>query len=230
MADGTFVWLPGWSAAPAVWRREIERWPGADHVAVDFSGCAGHADFPAVAQRAVEDADPPVRVVAWSLGAMVALELAGASTLYLIGASPRFVRDETGEGGWPSRVLRRMHDRLLADRDEVLEAFVRQMFTEAEAQAGHLEAWRAAYAFGWPTAALRAGLDYLSGFSLIAPPEAPAFLLHGAADAICPLAGADRLTELLPVCELTAWDACGHVPFWTDPERFHAWLQESIEP
>jgi pimeloyl-[acyl-carrier protein] methyl ester esterase len=102
------------------------------------------------------------------------------------------------------------------------------MFSAAEQARGDDERWIAARSGAQPVAALRAGLDYLRDFS-IEPGSvpAPAFLLHGANDAICPLASAERLAAALPHARLTVVYGAGHAPFWTRPDRFRAWLQAS---
>jgi pimeloyl-[acyl-carrier protein] methyl ester esterase len=238
--SGSILWLPGWSASPDVWRETIETMPHGAHEVCDFALCEHPGDLLDTARAALIGLRAPVEVVGWSLGAMVALELAGIEperigTLALVSATDRFVgrsdgQKPDGEGGWPERILRRMQDRLRQDPVAVLEDFDRRMFTQAEREAGDDTRWIAGRDAVLPSiASLKSGLDYLCGFS--ARPDsvtAMVHMLHGSDDVICPLGGAQRLAAVLPRSELTVWEGSGHVPFWTRPAAFSRWLHDCL--
>ncbi|MEW6583673.1 MAG: alpha/beta hydrolase [Actinomycetota bacterium] len=234
-ADGErFLWLPGWSAGAGTWREAIDRAPEGAHRVCGFSSCARAGDLRDAARAALDAQPGPVTLVGWSLGAMVALELARdlpgrVRRLCLVGATDRFVAASGEPGGWPERVLTRMGARLAEDATGVLEAFDRRMFSPDERRAGHAERWIAARDGVPPLPSLRAGLDYLRGFSVDAAAiRVPARLLHGAEDEICPPAGAERLAGALPDARLTVWEGAGHAPFFTDPGRFARWLDGCV--
>lgn len=139
--DWHFVWLTGWSAHPRVWDPVLRRFPDATHQRVDFNGCHHPKSVQSRAKKALLSSPKPVHLVGWSLGAMVALELASQfpkwiRALYLIGGTGQFVRDTTYPHGWDARILKRMERRLQTHPDEVLADFDRQLFSPAEQATG----------------------------------------------------------------------------------------------
>jgi len=71
-------------------------------------------------------------------------------------------------------------------------------------------------------AALLSGLSYLEKTDLrnaLPQIKVPVHILHGAADAICPVGAAVYMKEYLPDCNLTVFEGCGHIPFFTKAEE-----------
>ena len=193
------IFLPGWGATSEVW-----------------------APFAAPGDRLGGEIEAGAEIVAWSLGAMQALEAATQiklGSLTLVGASGQFVRRGEYRQGWPERALRRMRERLSEGSGAVLDEF-----------------WALALAPGEDVppppreenaARLELGLAYLADYSMLeyaAKISCPVRLLHGGRDRVCPLAAAELLAEAIPSAELTVWPEAGHAPFLTQPDRFRAWL------
>ena len=193
------IFLPGWGATSEVW-----------------------APFAQPSDRLGGEIEAGTEVVAWSLGAMQALEVATRlqlGSLTLIGASGQFVRRGTRKQGWPERTLLRMRERLDQDAGGVLDDF-----------------WALALAPGESVpapprerdvATLERGLAFLAAYSMLdraSNISCPVRLLHGGRDRVCPLAAAELLAEALPSAELTVWPEAGHAPFLSQPDRFRAWL------
>jgi len=193
------IFLPGWGATAEVW-----------------------APFAQTGDRLGGEIEAGSEVVAWSLGAMRALEAATRiepRSLTLIGASGRFVRRGDYRHGWPERTLRRMRERLSENAGAVLDDF-----------------WALALAPGEDVppppreddaAKLALGLAFLADYSMLdraAKISCPVRLLHGGGDRICPLGAAELLAEAIPGAELTVWPEAGHAPFLSQPDRFRAWL------
>ncbi|MBN2910363.1 alpha/beta hydrolase [Polycladomyces sp. WAk] len=231
------LWLTGWSAPPSVWQPVIDRFsrdhPRARHQLVDVhtllkedSGMSPHDWL----------TDGSWWLVGWSMGGMLALEWARTVPgrvrgVLAIGVTDQFVRSPRSPDGWDERVLRRMIRLLSIDPEQVLADFDRRMFSSAEKKAGWLDQWcQSCRNQQKPdVSGLLVGLDFLRRFSFLdSPLSVPVFLLHGEDDAICPVSGAGRLARTLPKAELTVWKDAGHLPFWTQPERFHFWLKERI--
>ncbi len=201
------TFLPGWGSTAEVWTPFVT----ADDLVEED---AGGAAWPETATGA--------DVVAWSLGAMRALEAAlaaGFASLTLVAASGRFVRGDGYPFGWPERTLTRMRARLADAADAVLDEF-----------------WSLALAPGEEIPPpprerdpqrLDAGLRFLAGYSMLERAHeirCPVRLLHGGHDRICPLEAADELAAALPQAELTVWPESGHAPFLAQPDRFRSWL------
>ena len=193
------IFLPGWGATSEVW-----------------------APFAQPEDRLGGKIETGADIVAWSLGAMQALEAATTTdlaSLTLIGASGQFTRRGDYRLGWPERTLRRMHERLAENPDAVLDEF-----------------WSLALAPGeeaspppreHDVATLQRGLAFLADYSMLDRARrisCPVRLLHGGRDRVCPPAAAELLAESLPQAELTIWPEAGHAPFLTQPDRFRAWL------
>ncbi len=225
------LWLPGWSVPLTMWDGIVGPFDSSTpFVACDFSEATRPADHVELASRALDRVGAACVVVGWSLGAMVALELARArpddiDALVLVAATDRFVAGED-RIGWPARVLARMRARLDDDAAAVIDELDRRMFAanEGDEAAAWIETRQQASLL--PFEALDSGLAYLAQVELDGTAvEARTRLLHGRDDVICPAAGAERLARSLPRGELTFWEGVGHVPFWTRPEAFSAWLR-----
>lgn len=220
----TDLWLSGWSVGAEIWQRFVRDLPDRRHVVCDFSSCELPEDHVEVAASALDEVGE-ARVIGWSLGAMVALELAwrrpaAVQSVSAVAASPRFTE------GWDARVLRRMSQGLARDRDRVMADFDSLMFSPAERAEGLDRTWTDTQRpCRQPLTALQAGLTFLADFEA-RPAElaVPVSLLHGADDAVCPAAAVSRLAAALPDAELTVVDGAGHALPWTRPELIAQWL------
>jgi pimeloyl-[acyl-carrier protein] methyl ester esterase len=161
-------------------------------------------------------------VVAWSLGAMVALEalpaLAGrVRALLLVAPCLSFT------AGWPRRVLERMRRRCADDPAATLAAFAGALLAPGEAGPPLIRA-RA----DQPVAALQAGLDYLATRAL-APPAAPpgcaVRVIHGGADPIIAAALSAPVAAALGAARRVLPGA-GHAPQCTRAAECRAFLGE----
>ncbi len=110
--EPTIVFLHGWAMTPAVWAPVIAHLPGRRWIA---PALPGHAGAPAAAgaelahwvEPLIRALPPATILVGWSLGALLALELAHRAPqhvtgLVLVGGSARFVADDSAVAdGWP---------------------------------------------------------------------------------------------------------------------------------
>lgn len=240
MYEPAVLWLTGWSVPPSVWEPFVDRFCR-DHLHSRHRLVDVHALLEKGSGWSLESddwlADGPWWLVGWSMGGMVALEWARTAPdrvrgVFAIGVTDQFVRSSRSPDGWDERVLRRMERRLSDDTERVLVDFDRRMFSPAEEKAGWLDRWRRSYrSQDRPDVSqLLTGLAFLRRFSFSdGTVSVPVFLLHGEDDVICPVSGAKRLARILPKAECTVWKDTGHLPFWTQPERFHSWLKERMD-
>ena len=198
--------LPGWCTGAELLGPLVP--PGAAAAAADWNAARGPDDLVPLALETAARLEGPLVVLAWSLGAMVALEalpvLAGrVAKLHLVAPCLCFTE------AWPERVLARMRRRCAEDPAGVRAAFARSMAAPGEAAPS--------LAGEAPAAALVAGLDYLAGRALGAPARVPGCevrIVHGEADAVVPA----RLS--LPVAgalgaERLVLPGAGHAPHLT---------------
>lgn len=233
-----FLWMSGWSIPTDIWEPYYKEWPSANHYSLSFLECEQVEEITEQAIQTFQQIEAQqVIVVGWSLGAMVALQLAlrfpkQISHLFLIGGVAEFVRRERAAIGWDERVLRRMKKQLQIDAWEVIRSFDQKMFSTIEQQAGDWERWHERFRKSLPPlSSLHAGLDFLQQFSLGVHGnqiEIPVFLLSGAEDLICPSEATLALAKQLPRSTCTIWKESGHACFWTQKERFQQWMKEGI--
>ena len=229
------IWLQGWSFPADLWSDQGLGLDNLQHRFEDFIRSESVADIREGARAALFAEDGPTRILGWSLGAMVALELARdfpdhVRALYLVGASDTFVTTPESELGWSEQTFERMGLRLEEDLDATLRRFYRQIFTADERRDGYLRTLLHGVAEAErSTVALRAGLDFLRTYALGSLDiTKPVFLLHGERDTICPLGSAERLCSGLSDAELTVVEDAGHAPFLTNRSLFASWLSDAI--
>jgi len=207
--------LPGWGAGPELLTPLVP--PGARAAAADWDAARGPEELVPLALGAAGRLDGRLVVVAWSLGAMVALEalpaLAGRlAALHLVAPCLRFT------DAWPSRVLARMRRRCVEDPAGVLAAFAGSMAAPGEPAP--------ALGIDRPPAALAAGLDYLARRALARPAPVPRCrvrIVHGAADSVVPAHLSAPIAEALGAERLVVAGA-GHAPQLTRAAQCAAFL------
>ncbi|MGQ0712077.1 MAG: alpha/beta fold hydrolase [Rhodoferax sp.] len=160
----------------------------------------------------------PVDVLGWSLGALVALQLAASAPqrvrrLVLLGATARFV----AAPDWPHGVAPALLDGFrteLAQDAAVLRARFALLCAQGQAPAQARTVVRRLRALSSaPQPVLDDGLAVLASSDLrpILPRvQAPVLLLHGAHDALMPLAAAQSLAQALPDAHLQVLPDAGH--------------------
>jgi len=196
----TKLFLPGWGTTADIW-----------------------TPFAAPGDRLGGEIEAGADVVAWSLGAMRALEAATETelgSLTLVGATGQFVRRDDYRCGWPKRTLARMSERLADNAGAVWDEFLALALAPGEELAAPLPREQ-------ELAVLEHGLAYLGDFTMLeraSDIHCPVRLLHGGRDRVCPPTAARLLADALPQAELTVWPEAGHAPFLTQPDRFRSWL------
>lgn len=222
-----FLWISGWSVPKEIWKPFWPAFPVAKHLALSFESCQQVEQITEQATTALHQIDErQVTIVGWSLGAMVALQLAflfpeRIRNLYLISAVARFSKNH----------IRRMKKELWKDPVEIIRDFDQKMFSPIEQQEGHLLKWLKFRKEIPSVASLQAGLDYLHQFSVAEQAKAiqqPVFLLSGGEDPICPSPATLTLANQLSHATRTIWQHHGHACFWTQRERFVQWISEGV--
>ena len=162
-------------------------------------------------------------VLGWSLGGLVALELArlapeGVAGLVLVGATPRFAAGADWPHGMAPALLAAFRTQLAEDAPRTLQRFLALQVRGDEAGRGLLRRLQAiaAQAPSPDPAALASGLAILEESDLrpaLAEINCPALLIHGEADALVPVAAAEHLATTLPRARLHRLAHTGHAPF-----------------
>jgi pimeloyl-[acyl-carrier protein] methyl ester esterase len=242
-----FVFLHGWGMTPLIWQPMI-RALGGDAAEIHTPALPGHGvdiikprnHLSAWVEAFAAMLPPQAVLVGWSLGALLALELARTqpgrvARLVLIGATPRFVAganwphgldEETvadfikGYDHNPAAILRRFLA-LQTIGDDARHHLLHQLFEAVCVPRA-----------GQTPQMLTDGLRILADTDLranLAAIEQPVCLIHGDGDALMPPAAARWLADALPRVSLTMLKRCGHAPLLSNPGKCAALIRAYLD-
>ncbi|MXQ52927.1 alpha/beta fold hydrolase [Shimazuella alba] len=234
----SFLWISGWSVSSDIWKPFMSQWPNAHHYSLSFENCETVEQINKHAIQTFQQVEhKPVNIIGWSLGAMIALQLAvrfakDINHLFLIAGVSSFMRTKQNKTGWNELVIKRMKKQLENDVQQVIRIFDQKMFTDHEKLNGDKKKWDKFIRKSVPSVwSLQAGLDFLEKFSIdeyIKFIHTPVSLLSGEEDKICALESTRVLADQLHSCTHSRWDETGHACFWTNQEKFHQWIKEGV--
>ena len=179
-------------------------------------------------------------IMGWSLGAMVALEVAAHSAkvrgLILVAGTPMFIETPGYEGGLAKSLVLRLKKRLGRNMIMALKELSELMFCVEEISQGlpvRFAKETLTDEHGWSNEEIGAGLDYLINMDLrmvLDTIEVPTLIVHGENDQICPIEAGLFLQAGLPNSQMEVFEDCGHLPFFSQHEifveRVGRWLYE----
>jgi pimeloyl-[acyl-carrier protein] methyl ester esterase len=230
------AFLHGWAQSQQIWFQQ--RADFADALFLNLPGHGGAADAPGdhwAQQLADKLPDEPCLLVGWSLGGILALQIARLfphriAALALVSTTPCFrIRPD-----WPSGC----DDQLFAAFEEAVTSgsarllnrfFTLMLHGDALSRSDYNALARAAVDRAHPPSSqgLRCGLELLGALDLrhaIAGLAAPTLLLHGEQDAVVSIQSARWLAERMGESRLKLFPDCGHAPFLTHPAAFNTAL------
>ena len=171
----------------------------------------------------------PVALGGWSLGGMLALEMAGQKPLaidrlLLIGTTPRFTSGGNWTFGLPAVQVRALARNLERRFETTLADFFNLAFAGEDISRERLRAIRnfAVKHSSLPdrkaALALLEELANQNQLELVAQIDQPTLVIHGELDKISPLAAGRYLAETLPMGEFLEFPGVGHAPFLSQPQ------------
>ena len=235
-AGPDLVLLHGWALHGGMWGPWIDEL--ARHSRLHIVDLPGHGRSPwppdasslADLARAVSPIVPKgAAVLGWSLGGMVALELArrrpaDIEALVLVATTPCFLAREGWAGGMSPAVLEGFAGGLASDYKRTIANFLALQTWGDERASQALRSLRTSLStHGEPDPrALAAGLGILRAADLrdaLPRITAPTLVIAGEHDRITPATAGRELASLLPAARFIQVDKAGHAPFLSHPEQ-----------
>jgi pimeloyl-[acyl-carrier protein] methyl ester esterase len=248
MPKQDFILIHGWGTDAAIWTKTQEYLQKEHRVFALTLPQAINLDtyWQAVLQLIKKQDLQQVVLLGWSMGSLVALQTAKrcpekikalvlvSSTGKFAAESPEKASPQNYPGGIPAALVHRMEKRLIKNPSATFHDFYRLMFSPMEKSAGMDRMIMEKYLLPgqqWSVEPAIAGLKFLLACDTrgdLAEITCPVLLIHGAEDAICPLAGALFLADKLKG-QMVIFPDCGHIPFLTNTSDFHKCLMEWID-
>ena len=228
--------IHGWGLGNVAWGEALSALQQRFNVhplALPGYGVAHSGASPTFTQTATAFADAipdGAYVCGWSLGAMLALQIAAPAPqrmagLILVGATPGFTQRADWHAAQAPALLDTFRAAIELDATGTLQRFV-ALLNQGDAHARPIGRALNRQLQSTPLAdreTLLAGLDWLRDVDLreqIARIEVPTLLIHGENDPLMPPAAARWLDETLPNAQLKTIPGAAHAPFLNDPENF----------
>lgn len=236
-ATPDLVLIHGWGLGPMAWHTALPaleaRFTVTSLALPGYGGTPPPCPYPSfedTAARLAQSIPPGAYVCGWSLGALLALQIATLnaqrlSGLILVGATASFVQRADWPAAQAPALLDTFCDAVDQDAAGTLQRFaalINQGDTQARAIGRALNRQLQTTAPA-DDRTLLAGLGWLRDVDLrekIATIETPTLLIHGAHDPLMPLAAGRWLTDHLCNAQLSVMPDAAHAPFLNDPETF----------
>ena len=176
---------------------------------------------------------PRLAVVGWSMGGLVALELARrlgerVSALGLVCTTAGGLADRKSPPGHPDRA-----GEMRAAVANDFRGFARQLAADffLKGAESPLHPWAVAQMQKTPPHVAAAALDAMLAADLrkhLRGLEVPTAVLHGRHDKLLPLADGEALAKGIRGARLVVFEESGHAPFLEEPEAFNKALGELL--
>ncbi len=240
------VLLHGWGMNADVWDGVVPTLAKSHRVTVvDLPGhgrsgdTGGDYSLSAQAQKVAEILPPNCILVGWSLGGLLALQLAldfpqQIKALVLVASSPRFVCGDDWPDAMQAEVLLGFAGELQTDFKKAINRFLAIQALGSEHAREELRLLRErVFAHGEPDRkALTSGLEILMTADFrdrLVEIPCPVLLLCGERDTLFPAQAVRRTQALLPDATLSVVQGAGHAPFLSHPEDFVRALQAFLD-
>lgn len=245
IGDGPdIVLLHGWGLNSAVWKETVTLL--SPYYRLTLIDLPGHGRSPlsppftlaSITQQVAEIAPPRAAWLGWSLGGMVALNVAlhqpsRVSCLILAASNAQFVRSDDWPHGMDANVMRQFADYLEKDYKGTVNRFLALQTLGQDHAKETLKTLKERMAMqGDPQIdALRGGMDILLRESVVqrlGELHCPVLLTLGRRDALVPLSAGEAMLAKLRNGKLHIFEQAAHAPFLSHAEEFAAVVKEFL--
>jgi len=236
----TLIFLPGWGQSSQVWHHQSEYFSEDWQVrAINLPGHGGVADAPAdswIEKLNGALPDHPCILIGWSLGGMLAMQLAHSfpqkfAGLVLVSSTPCFRVRTDWKYGCSDEQFHAFEQALESDSNKLLNQFFTRMLHGDAMSRGRFNAIarEAVDRKHRPLPeALHSGLELLDTLDLrhqLSTISVPTLVIHGTHDAVVPLQAGRYLAGHIQHANLRIM-ACGHAPHLTQVSVFNEHLEQ----
>ncbi len=236
------VFLHGWAQSRQIWFQQFE--PFADALFLNLPGHGTASNQAAPPNSAawlthIHDQLPrqPCVLVGWSLGGMLALQLAtqfpqSVAALALVSSTPCFRQRHDWPSGCDDSVFAAFEQAVSSQSPRLLNRFFSLMLQGdrlSRSDYNHLAKLAIDRAHPTTSLALQQGLELLASLDVrqqVQDLNIPSLLLHGQEDVIVSAESSHWLAANMPANQQQLFQGCGHAPFLTQPERFNTILKD----
>lgn len=192
--------------------------------------------------------------IGWSLGAQALIRYAAEKRLkglVCVGATPCFVSKDGFPFGQSRALVKRMIDDVRKDPSETVKRFYELNFTKEELTGDEAKRFIERYKYPGPVVCgngkgkmppgcypsfrydeLATALEAIYETDLrgaLSGLDVPCLIVHGSADAICPIEAGEYLASHIKGARLEIFKDAGHAPFLTEKDRFNNMVKDFAE-
>ena len=237
MKQKPLVFLHGWAQSRQIWCNQFDSF--SDALFLNLPGHGGAADLPAdawVEAIVAQLPDEPGHLVGWSLGGMLAMQIAAKhperiAGLILVSTTPRFRASEVWPHGSSDEVFNGFREAVESGSPKALSRFFALMLHgDGLSRSDYNRLAKIAVDRSNPVSAagMQGGLELLQQLDLRTLSnkiKQPTLIVHGETDAVVPVAAGRWLAEQIGHSKLHIFPDCGHAPFLTQSDTFNELVQ-----
>jgi len=228
--------LHGWAQSQRIWFQQRQAFPDAHFLNLPGHGGAANIDADAWVEHIHQQLpDEPCVLVGWSLGGMLALDIAtrfpqSIAALVLVSTTPCFRQQTDWPAGCDATLFAAFEEAVAGQSNRLLNRFFSLMLhgdTISRSDYNILAKHAVDRNHPPSTQGLQAGLTLLASLdsrNSIASLHIPTLVMHGQEDAIVSTQSGVWLAEHIHNTQYNHFQACGHAPFLTQPETFNTRL------
>lgn len=230
------VFLHGWGQSRQVWYQQMDAFADAQFLNLPGHG-GGSEENDWVEAVAEQLPGTPGIIVGWSLGGIIAMQLAlkypeKIKGLVLVSTTPSFCSRTGWTHGCDQATFDAFESGIQENSAKTMGRFFMLMLQgDAIDRRDYNQIARSAIDKDHPPsqATLEKGLHHLATTDLretVSSISVPTLVMHGAKDAIIPVDAGAWLAETVPQATWKCFETCGHAPFLTHPETFNESLKQ----